>query len=142
MALSIAPTLHAVEVTSGDNIRGGNVNLQGLGSTLADLENRVSSSTARLFKIKECHEKGQFFAKLADGTEGCKNVIPTECTLPWGGTIREGQGVLAFATPSVPEGYTCSAEARYCQNGGLTGSYRYGNCRVELPAVVVVPPSR
>jgi hypothetical protein len=145
IALSLAGGLagyaHGVEVTAGKLANGGeSVSMQGLPGSLTDLESRVSTSTARLFKIKECHEKGQFLTKFPDGTEDCKDVLTGRggCILPWGGVVEEGAGAMAFANPHVPAGYACAAEARYCTNGTLSGSYRYPTC-TTLPDVVVLP---
>lgn len=47
------------------------------------------------------------------------------CTLPWGGTIAEGQSTTAYLASSAS---SCSAETRTCSNGVLSGSYQYQTC--------------
>lgn len=142
VAAWLALPVQAAEVTAGDISNGGRmVQMQGLAQTLADLETRISTSTARLFKIKECHERGQFFSKMPDGTENCKDIIPAQaadaCALPWGGSMMNGAQVMAFATATVPEGYTCSAEVRTCTSGALSGSYTFRTCKVVANVLIV-----
>lgn len=49
------------------------------------------------------------------------------CQLPWGGSIREGEIVDAFATPTSKN---CNAlrEPRQCINGSLTGNFNEPDC--------------
>ncbi len=52
------------------------------------------------------------------------------CTLPWGGTISNGQSVTAYSAAAGPVGQSCStiAQARTCTNGTLSGSYTQQSC--------------
>jgi len=58
----------------------------------------------------------------------------TRCTLPWGGTISNGQSVTAYQNSSVPFGSSCVSQVRTCNNGSLSGSYQYSSCAVQPPA--------
>lgn len=52
------------------------------------------------------------------------------CSLPWGGTIGNGQSVTAYsaATPAVGQACGAIAETRTCTNGTLSGSYSEQTC--------------
>jgi hypothetical protein len=64
----------------------------------------------------------------------CEVESPPTCTLPWGGTINNGQSVTAYASSSVPYGSSCQSQTRTCSNGSLSGSYQYQSCSVQPPA--------
>jgi hypothetical protein len=49
------------------------------------------------------------------------------CSLPWGGTISDGQSVYAYQSSS---GTSCSGQWRTCNNGSLSGSGSYQSCSV------------
>lgn len=49
------------------------------------------------------------------------------CSLPWGGTLAEGQSVTAYAAASAAYG-GCVSEIRSCTNGTLSGSNQYASC--------------
>jgi hypothetical protein len=49
------------------------------------------------------------------------------CSLPWGGTIGNGQSVTAYLAAG-PVGQACSAQTRTCTNGALSGSYTQQTC--------------
>ncbi len=55
----------------------------------------------------------------------CNNT-PTysSCSLPWGGSIQNGQTVEAYQNSSAP----CYKEVRTCYNGSLGGSFQYASC--------------
>lgn len=61
----------------------------------------------------------------------CVAAAPTDCALPWGGTISDGQSVAAYSTSSVTCGNTCAFETRTCNAGVLSGSYTSQNCSVD-----------
>lgn len=52
------------------------------------------------------------------------------CSLPWGGTISNGQSVTAYSAATAPVGQACStiAQTRTCTNGTLSGSYAQQTC--------------
>jgi hypothetical protein len=64
---------------------------------------------------------------------------PTDCTLPWGGTIESGQSVTAYSTATVGFGQMCVSETRVCNAGVLSGSHAYQNCTVEDPVGCSLP---
>lgn len=57
---------------------------------------------------------------------------PSACSLPWGGSIADGQSVTAYSAASPPAGQTCSAiaQTRTCANGTLSGSHTNQSCVV------------
>jgi hypothetical protein len=52
------------------------------------------------------------------------------CTLPWGGTISNGQSVTAYSAATATGGQVCSAiaQTRTCTNGTLSGSFAQQAC--------------
>jgi hypothetical protein len=52
------------------------------------------------------------------------------CSLPWGGTVSNGQSVTAYSAATGPVGQACStiAQTRTCTNGTLSGSYTQQSC--------------
>jgi hypothetical protein len=64
---------------------------------------------------------------------------PASCSLPWGGTLANGQSVTAYQASSVAFGGTCVFETRTCTNGVLSGSYTFQNCTVNPPANCALP---
>ncbi len=51
-----------------------------------------------------------------------------------GQTVPHGGSVYAYASSSVPYGYSCSGEYRTCNNGSLSGSYGTSSCTVQTPS--------
>lgn len=72
-------------------------------------------------------------------SQTCDTGVSCGCTLPWGGTINNGQSVTAYATSSVPYGGTCPSQTQTCTNGSLSGSYQYGSCIVQPGADCTLP---
>lgn len=60
-------------------------------------------------------------------------VAQPSCSLPWGGSIPNGQTVTAYQTASVPHTDTCSSEVRSCTKGVLSGSFAASSCVVAAP---------
>ena len=57
---------------------------------------------------------------------------PSNCNLPWGGTISSGSSVPAYQVASVPSGNTCPPpENRVCNNGILSGTFVNQSCVVS-----------
>ncbi|MBI1274136.1 MAG: hypothetical protein GC131_08670 [Alphaproteobacteria bacterium] len=56
------------------------------------------------------------------------------CTLPWGGTINNGQGVTAYQASSVACGASCVSQTRTCTSGVLSGTYTNASCSVATCA--------
>ncbi|HRZ33959.1 MAG TPA: hypothetical protein P5548_03625 [Candidatus Moranbacteria bacterium] len=65
------------------------------------------------------------------GSSTGPTVYPT-CTLPWGGTIDNGQSVDAYSSSSVACGSSCDSvkQNRTCTNGVLSGTATNQNCSV------------
>lgn len=57
------------------------------------------------------------------------------CSLPWGGTIAEGQSVTAYQAASV-SGKQCASEVRTCMNGVLSGMYQHQSCYGNFPGAL------
>lgn len=55
------------------------------------------------------------------------------CSLPWGGTIVDGESVISYQTSNVPYGQVCQSELRVCRNGILSGSFTNAACDVQSP---------
>lgn len=69
----------------------------------------------------------------------CSVQAAASCSLPWGGSISNGQSVTAYASTSVAYGSSCSSQSRTCSNGTLSGSYQYNSCSVQSPASCSLP---
>ncbi|MBU2442441.1 MAG: hypothetical protein KKF95_00080, partial [Nanoarchaeota archaeon] len=61
--------------------------------------------------------------------------VALNCTLPHFGDIKHGQSITAYKLPIIPYGENCALEPwkeqRICNNGVLSGSYKYSNCKTE-----------
>ena len=76
------------------------------------------------------------YAQGSGGSDGWHSAVLTvyqSCTLPWGGSITNGQSTTAYAAGTVPYGSSCMSQTRFCSNDSLSGSYTYGSCSV-IPA--------
>jgi hypothetical protein len=64
------------------------------------------------------------------GSFAQQSCTPLSCTLPWGGSVADGQSVTAYSAASAPVGQACStiAQTRTCSLGALTGSYAQQSC--------------
>ena len=63
----------------------------------------------------------------------CDQGQPASCLFN-GQTVPDGASVTAFAASTVASGSLCSAEARSCANGVLSGAAAYASCEVAAPA--------
>lgn len=56
-----------------------------------------------------------------------------ECPAPWGfPPVAEGQWVTAYYEERPTGGRRCQSEMRFCNNGFLSGSYRYQRCNEDF----------
>lgn len=64
------------------------------------------------------------------------------CALPWGGTLQSGWYIPAYVSPEGDAQGKCTAEARVCTDGVLSGSYTAPLCvpRVVEAAAPPAPP--
>jgi hypothetical protein len=64
------------------------------------------------------------------GGNAQQSCTPLSCTLPWGGSIGDGQSVTAYSATSPPAGQACStiSQTRTCSLGTLSGSYTQQSC--------------
>ena len=65
-----------------------------------------------------------------------ENPCPGSCTITWLDTgtsqaVAHGDDVTAHQTGSVAFGNSCNDQQRECDDGNLSGSYRYKNCAPE-----------
>ena len=65
-----------------------------------------------------------------------ENPCPGSCTITWldtgtSQTVDHGDDVTAHQTGSVAFGDSCNDQIRECDNGSLSGTYRYKNCAPE-----------
>ncbi len=72
------------------------------------------------------------------GNSSC-SVGACGCSLPWGGSISNGQSVTAYQTSSVSCGSSCNSQTRTCTNGSLSGSYGNSSCSVGSCASCSLP---
>lgn len=63
--------------------------------------------------------------------QSCTVATSADCTVAPFGTIANGSSVTAFATATVPAGFTCTSENRICTNGILSGSFTNTSCAVQ-----------
>ena len=63
----------------------------------------------------------------------CNVAGPASCLFN-GQTVAHGSNVPAFSNSTVAYGETCTAEARTCNNGVLSGSNQYASCSVDAAA--------
>lgn len=56
---------------------------------------------------------------------------PSSCSTPWGGTVAHNRTVTAYQTSSVACGSACQSQTRRCNDGSLSGTYRYGRCDID-----------
>ncbi len=74
----------------------------------------------------------------AGGTASCSGSrtlsVNQSCSLPWGGTIANGQSVTAYQASSVAYGNSCVSQTRTCTNGTLSGTYTNQSCSVGAAA--------
>jgi hypothetical protein len=64
--------------------------------------------------------------------EACTVGAPDSCRFN-GQTIAHGQEVTAFRESAVPYGEACVGQTRRCDNGVLSGRYRFASCNVGEP---------
>lgn len=56
-----------------------------------------------------------------------------ECPAPWGfPPVADGQWVTAYYEERPTGGRRCQSEMRFCNNGFLSGSYRYQRCQEDF----------
>jgi len=48
--------------------------------------------------------------------------------------LQSGQSIWAYEASSVPYGSTCSKQMRQCNDGALSGTYKYATCSPGAPA--------
>lgn len=65
-----------------------------------------------------------------------------DCSIPWGGTVKSGEGVTAYQEATVPHGENCRSEFRMCNDGTLEGSYAEETCVNQNGAECVTPWGR
>ena len=64
---------------------------------------------------------------------------PQTCTLPWGGTLADGQSVTAYKEATTAYGTVCTSETRTCSNGVLSGTFANQTCTVNPPQTCTTP---
>lgn len=77
------------------------------------------------------------YAQGSGGSDGWHSAVLTvraSCSLPWSGTIQNGQSTIAYQAATVAYGSSCSSQTRICSDGTLSGSYLYQSCSVNPPA--------
>lgn len=59
-------------------------------------------------------------------------VANATCVAPWGMPVGEGQFVVAYYEDRATGGRRCQSEMRFCNNGFLSGFYRYQSCTEDF----------
>ena len=92
----------------------------------AQLQDSTYSSGTPIDQFRSVDKPSQEPTAVVKGNGGAG------CTTPWGGNVRNGNSVVAFA---VDTALSCSsvAEVRNCTNGRLSGSYTNVGCSAPLP---------
>lgn len=71
----------------------------------------------------------------------CLPDVPAAC-LQNGTTIPHNRSQTFYQSELVPFGSTCSSEERRCDNGSLSGSYSFSECRAQQPTDCQIGPVR
>jgi hypothetical protein len=100
---------------------------------LASSPSSPSQTCASMAQTRTCT------SGVLSGSYTSQTCTPLACTLPWGGSIADGQSVTAYST-SNPGSANCPsvAQTRTCTNGSLSGSYTSQTCG---PRAVVISSS-
>ncbi len=64
--------------------------------------------------------------------QSCSVAAPLACSFN-GVTVPHGSGITGYAAAVVPYSQSCQSEARYCNNGYLSGSYAVSSCSQRAP---------
>ncbi len=64
--------------------------------------------------------------------ESCSVAAPLACSFN-GVVVPHGAGITGYAAAAVAYNQSCQAEARYCNNGFLSGSYTVSSCAQNAP---------
>lgn len=120
----------------GQKIQSGDYVVAYFNKTLTNPDTCAGSASRR--HCKNGHLSGQFqFLSCQDATQTCgpNGCLPSpsakSCSFN-GSTITHKGSVKAFKTASVPNGSSCLAETRICNNGSLSGTYTSSTCKVEV----------
>ena len=68
-----------------------------------------------------------------------KLALDQACTTPWGSSVSHSSSVIAYESESVGFGSRCSQQTRTCNNGSLSGGYRYESCTEDEPRSCTTP---
>jgi len=86
---------------------------------------KVDSDCAENAEVRTCNN-----GKLSGSATYQACSAPTahaDCSLPWGGTLADGQSVTAYSSATSAD-CAATAETRACTNGVLSGSATYPTC--------------
>ena len=89
------------------------------------MSNVIMFSQTGLFRVKARDNTNYGIYNYVNFNVGGSNGNGVSCSLPWGGTIADGQTVTAYQSSSASY---CYAQVRTCSNGVLNGSYSYQTC--------------
>jgi len=96
-----------------------------------------------LLAFQNCGGKAHFATKPDDGTNKQDSIDdgPANANLSCsfnGDEVSPGQSVIAYQNSTVPQGSSCVAQQRVCNDGNLSGSYNYADCQVDGPAACLL----
>ncbi len=120
-------------VGSSGQISGGTLNHPAMFVSLNEAGSMVLDIDGQTLNAKFINSSGV----IRDHFTIAKSGATTSCSLPWGGTLGDGQGVTAYQT-DVSSNCAGIAETRTCNNGTLSGSYTYASCSAT-PASCTLP---
>ncbi|QXP84222.1 trypsin-like peptidase domain-containing protein [Methylococcus sp. ANG] len=109
------------------------------GQSVTAYQRETASKCASVSEVRTCTD-GNLSGSYT--YETCTHVPGAACTLPWGGTLEDGQSVTAYQIDSA---VNCAsvAEVRACLEGTLSGSFGYQTCTssVDSASMTVVHPA-
>lgn len=93
----------------------------------AFLSSSVSYGQACVQENRTCND-GQLSGSY--GYNSCSQLAPEACDFN-SETIAHGSYVVAYLSGFVRYGQTCATQNRLCNNGQLSGEYKYSNCTID-----------
>ena len=110
-------------VGSSGQTSGGTLNHPAMFVSLNEAGSMVLDIDGQTLNAKFINSSGV----VRDHFTIAKSGATTSCSLPWGGTIGDGQSTTAYQA-DVSSNCPGVAETRTCNNGTLSGSYTFQSC--------------
>ncbi|MEW6038125.1 MAG: hypothetical protein AB1648_07750 [Pseudomonadota bacterium] len=127
----IKPWLTSCVLPWGRNIPGG--------QSVTAYQEATSSKCAAVSEVRACAE-GNLSGSYT--YETCTYVPGASCTVPWGGSLEDGQSVTVY---QLDRAVNCAsvAEVRTCSDGNLSGSHAHQSCTnaMDSASMTVIHPA-